>query len=70
LISGGAQPSTPCSQPKNNASSVRKTTTRSCYQLLIDFGPDRLPAGAGIDLLLTLGKPSNSLFFPRLTFLG
>jgi hypothetical protein len=39
-------------------------------QLLIDFGPDGLPAGAGIDLLLTLGKPSNSLFFPHLTFLG
>jgi hypothetical protein len=39
-------------------------------QLLIDFGPDGLPAGAGINLLLTLGKPSNNLFFPHLTFLG
>jgi hypothetical protein len=39
-------------------------------QFLIDFGPDGLPPGVGINLLLTLGKPGNSLFFPRLTFLG
>jgi hypothetical protein len=26
-------------------------------------------AGTGINLLLTLDEPSNSLFFPRLTFL-
>ena len=38
--------------------------------LLIDFGPDGLPPGVGINLLLTLGKPSNNLFFPRLTFVG
>jgi hypothetical protein len=38
--------------------------------LLIDFGPDGLPPGVGINLLLKLGKPSNNLFFPRLTFLG
>ena len=39
-------------------------------QLLIDFGPDGLQPGMGISLLLTLGKPGNNLFFPRLTFLG
>jgi hypothetical protein len=40
-------------------------------QLLIDFGPDGLPPGMGINLLLTLGKANNNvLFFPRLTFLG
>jgi hypothetical protein len=39
-------------------------------QLLIDFGPDGLPPCVGINLLLTLGKPGNNLFFPRLTFVG
>jgi hypothetical protein len=47
-----------------------QATIISGNQLLIDFGPDGLPPGAGINLLLTLGKPGNSLFFPRLTFLG
>jgi hypothetical protein len=40
-------------------------------QLLIDFGPDGLPAGAAISLVLTFGKPDNGvLFVPRLTSLG
>jgi hypothetical protein len=47
-----------------------QATIISGNQLLIDFGPDGLPPGAGINLLLTLGKPGNNLFFPRLTFLG
>ena len=47
-----------------------QATIISGNQVLIDFGPNGLPPGVSINLLLTLGKPSNSLFFPRLTFMG
>jgi hypothetical protein len=47
-----------------------QATIISGHQILIDFGPNGLPPGVSINLLLTLGKPDNSLFFPRLTFVG